>query len=253
MKWKTILLFLIALALIVGSFVVPPILLQRSISRSTEKSYLTDSATPSLKPSENLVEKLACLNDPETEFVALSMAEDIGRLSTTLYEEVNKLSASGAIPRAVFQEMHDSLGAEFSEDIWVERYCVIQPTKHLMFEVYVISPRDNNGQIIFDLSSEKILGIAYNLFNNDLLAVEMDEAQAIRELQGWADYLDLTPGRISRTNLSINEITGSGEALDPVILKEIILTDKAGNSVSFCQTFSNRETTTGYYTWESTH
>ena len=252
MNRKTILLFSLSLLVIVGAFVVPPILLRGSISRSINRSFLTDAATPSLKPSENIIEKLACLTDPETESVSLGMTEDIEHLPSALYEEMDALYTSGAIPRAVYQEVTVSIDAALSEGLLVERYCLIQPAKHLMFEVYVIPLWNNNGGIVFDLTSEKILDIAYHLSDSEVLALELDEAQTVRELQGWADYLDLTPGSISRTELSMDEIIKPEEMQHTTILKEIILTDKAGNSVSFCQTFTFSENADEYYTWEPT-
>jgi len=249
MKGKTFFLFSLAVLLIVGAFFVPPVLLRSSVSHLINKSFLTEASTPGLRPAGNIVDKLASFTDPETTSVVVNAEEDIGQLSLMLREELSTLYASGAIPQTAYQAVYDSIDAAISEGMWAERYCVIQPAKHLMFEVYVIELGHINGELVFDLSSEKILNMSYNLPDSELLALEYDETQTIRELQGWADYLDLKPGEISRTELSIEEIIQPEERRHPVMLKKIILTDDAGSSVPFCQTYAFWENTGGYFTW----
>ena len=249
MKWKTFLLLSLALLVIIGAFVVPPILLRRSISYSVDKSFLTDASTLGLKPSENIAEKLISLTDPESTSAMLSDKDNIRQLSSMLHRELKTLYDSGAIPKTVYRAVYDFLEAAAAEGLWGERYCVIQPMKHLMFEVYVIQLWDINGQLIFDLSSEKILSMSYGIPDDDLLALEYDEMQTRQELQGWADYLDLNPGEASRTDLSLDEITQPEERRNPVMLKDIVLTDETGISVQFRQTYAFWENNAGYYTW----
>ncbi len=234
MKWKTVLLLSLSVFLIVGAFVVPPLLLQRSVSQLVNKPVLTDASVPSVKLAEGIVEKLASFSDPDSTSVSLGTETNDEQLTSVLHEELRSLYEAGALP----QTAYDSLDASVDEGFIAERYCVIQPANHLMFEVFSVQIWGMDAQIIVDWSSLKILSINYSLFEVALLRLECDEEQASHEMQGWADYLGLTAGQFVLTERSIDEILSSGQYKDPVILKQCILTDETGASVLFGQSFT---------------
>ena len=250
MKWKTILLFVLAALLIAGAFVVPPVLLRSAVSQTMNKPFSIDTDVLNLRAAENTVEKLASFSDPEATAVSLRPETDLEQLNRMLHRELRALYASDAIPQAVY----GYLDAAANEDLAAERACVIQPEQHLMFEVYVIHIRSIDAQLLLDLSSEKLLGLRYYIFDMGLLDLEYEETQAIRELQGWADYLELNPGPIYRTDFSIQEIAQSAEPGNeetPIILKRMILTDNAGFSIPFGQSFALLDGIVESYTWGS--
>ena len=235
MKWKTVLLLSLAALLIAGAFVVPPMLLQQSVSRSVNKPILTDASVPDIKPAESIVEKLASFSDPDSTSVSLGTATNDEQLTSVLHEELRSLYEAGALP----QTAYDSLDASVDEGFIAERYCVIQPAKHLMFEVFSVEIwTSTNAQILLDWSSLKILSINYSMPGAALLRLECDEVQARREMQGWADYLGLTAGQFVLTERSIDEILSSGQYKDPVILKQCVLTDETGAGILFGQSLT---------------
>lgn len=250
MKWKTILLFSLSFLLIAGAFLVPPVLLRNSITRSISKTSLADASAISLKPAENTVEKLVCLADSGATTVQLGSEENVERLSIILQEELHALYAVGAIPQDVYTFLDEVLYGGFQAD----HFCVIQSEQHLMFEVILIHSSVVDAQFVFDYSTEKILGMNYGLYDNKLLALEYDESQAVRELTGWADYLDLKLGQITRTDLSFEELTmqlDSEADRKPVRLKQVILTDESGSGVPFFQTYTPGENVVENYSWGS--
>ena len=246
MKWKTVLLLFLSVFLIVGAFVVPPLLLQESVSRSVNKPILTDASVPDVNPAESIVEKLASFSDPDSTSVSLGTETNDEQLTSVLHEELRSLYEAGALP----QTAYDSLDASVEEGFIAERYCVIQPAKHLMFEVFSVEIwTSTNAQILLDWSSLKILSINYSMPGVALLRLECDEEQASREIQGWADYLGLNAGQPVHTEMSIDEILSSFEYRDPVILKQCVLTDETGSGVLFGQSFTSR-TNGENYIWQ---
>lgn len=248
MKWKTFLLFSLSFLLIAGAFAVPPILLRRTVSKSINRPSLADASSLHLKPAENTVEKLIGLASQEATAVQLEPNESISQLLPVFHEELHTLHASGAIPR----EVYDYLDAALDEYVDMERFCVIRPAQHLMFEVIVITAFDI--QLVFDYASTKILSLSYALFNDELLALELDETQAVRELQGWADYLGLKAGQISKTEMSFEELTGDTNDVNDrrsIRLKQIMLTDEDGNGVPFYQRYELGESVVVNYAWGS--
>ena len=232
MKWKTPLLLSLAALLIAGAFVVPPLLLQRSVSRLVNKPILTDASVPDVKPAESIVEKLASFSDPDSTSVSLGTETNDEQLTSVLHEELRSLYEAGAL----LQTAYDSLVTALDEGFDAERYCVIQPAHHLMFEVFSVEIW--NAQILLDWSSLKILSINYSMPGAALLRLECDEVQARREMQGWADYLGLTAGQFVLTEMSIDEILSSGQYKDPVILKQCVLTDETGAGILFGQSLT---------------
>ena len=246
MKWKTILLFSLAVLLIVGTFAVPPMLLRGFISRSVNKPVLTEASMPDLELSGKIAEKLKSLMDPELTSVQLSKDDNNEQLLRSLHDTLGALRDSGAISQAVYDFLHTAI----SEGFDATRFCLIQPDRHLMFEVYSIDCLQN-VELVLDLSSEKILSIGFELPDKELLALEMDKTEADRELQGWADYLGMEPGLIRHSDFSPDELTESGELYDHVMLKEITLTDADGNAICFRQTYEFRNVVdSGYCTWQ---
>ena len=234
MKWKTVLLLSLSVFLIVGAFVVPPLLLQGSVSRLVNKPVLTDASVPDVKPAESIVEKLASFSDPDSTSVSLGIEYHDEQLLSVLHEELKSLHEAGAL----LQNAYDSLDTAVDEGFDTERYCVIQPAKHLMFEVFSVQIWSMGAQILLDWSSLKILSINYSMPGVALLRLECDEEQASREIQGWADYLGLTAGQFVLTEMSIDEILSSGQYKDPVILKQCVLTDETGAGVLFGQSLT---------------
>ena len=246
MKWKTILLFSLAVLLIVGTFAVPPMLLRGFISRSVNKPVLTEASMPDLELSGKIAEKLKSLMDPELTSVELSRDDNNEQLLRSLHDTLGALRDSGAISQAVYDYLYTAI----SEGFDAARFCLIQPDQHLMFEVYSIHCMSGPAELLLDLSSEKILSVGFELSDKTLLALEMNEAQADRELQGWADYLGMEPGLIRHSEFSSDEITESGELYDHVMLKEITLTDADGNAICFRQTYESWNVDSGYCTWQ---
>ena len=245
MKWKTILLFSLAVLLIAGSFAVPPMLLRGFISQAVNKPVLTEASMPDIELSGTIAEKLKSLVDPELTSVELSRDDNNEQLLRSLHDTLGALRDSGAISQAVYVFLYTAI----SEGFDAARFCLIQPDRHLMFEVYSIHCL-HHVELVLDLSSEKILSIGFELPDKELLALEMDRTQADRELQGWADYLGMEPGLIRYSDFSPDEIAESEEMLDHVMLKEITLIDADGNGICFRQTYESWNGDLGYCSWQ---
>ena len=245
MKRKTILFFAAAILLTAGAFVVPGLLLEGTVSQVLNKPYRTEASVADLRPAENTVEKLAALTDEEATTVPLYVEEDAEDLARLLGRELDALAAAGAVPEEVSGRLKMAVADGFDP----QRYGVIRPEKHLMFEVLDVRLWSIDAELIIDGTSEKIISLSYAAEDVSLPALEDEEAQALRELQGWAAYLELTAVRMEREDLSPEEITQPAEGGSPILLKKAVLTDDAGARVRFGQHGTFPENQTAVYDW----
>ena len=245
MKRKTILFFAAAAILIAGAFVIPGLLLEGTVSQALNRPYRTEVTWADLRPAENTVEKLAALTDDETTSVPLYVEEDLEELARLLGRELDALGLAGAVP----EELSGSLKAAVADGFDPQRYGVILPERHLMFEVLSVRLWSVDAELFLDGTSEKIISLSYTAENGTLPEREDEEAQAFRELQGWADYLELTAVRMEREDLSPEEITQPAEGGSPILLKKAVLTDDAGARVRFGQHVTFTGTAAAAYSW----
>ena len=203
MHKKTILLFALAALLILGAFAAPGLLLDASVKQAAEDVKLLDASDYAINPLENTVEKLNCAFDPSVTTVQMGLDSEPPAVGQLLTEELRKLYQLGAVSR----EIYDSITSLIEEGVTVERVCVIQPERQLVFEEYVLRCWAAEIEAALDVSSGKLLHLSYVAGREGILWNELkDESLEEKRLQGWADYYGLTLQEVVRSPHGFEEL-----------------------------------------------
>lgn len=248
MNWKRILMLLLALVLIAASFAVPPLALHASVRQMTQTPTLLDASADSLTASDNLIEKLACFNDPYMTSVQLGFEGEPDTIAQALRDELQMLYELGAIPFEFYQPLYSAS----YEGVYIDRICMIQPELQLVFEVFTVHLLGTNATVLLDTTSGKVLRLSFFTAVESLLPLEYGDGLGTKELEGWAEYYSLTLGEITYTTTGLDELRRLEQpyARYPMaVLKESCFTDGSGTSVSFALSYEFHEDMMEAYSW----
>ena len=248
MKKGTALLFALAAVLIILAFIVPPILLRASVAASLRTPKRLDASSYAITSDADTIEKLTALSDPSviTFYMDAEAAQET--IASDLRDELASLAELGA----VLKEMYDPMEAATYQAFNLERICIVQPSKRLVFEVYNIQLWMNNASIIMDAATGKVLQLICHPTKAGTMNLEYGDRLGTAELDGWAAYLGLEAGDHAYSILSLDTIArfdnASGQYRDAV-LKEARLRDSSGASVVFGLRYEFFGNFTERYSW----
>ena len=203
MNKKTVLLLALAVLLILGAFAVPELILDATVKQAAKNVRLLDASDYAINPLENTIEKLNCGSDPNVTTVQMGLDSEPAAVGQRLKEELRKLYQLGAIS----QEIYDPITSLIGEGVTVERLCVIQPERQLVFEEYVLRCWAAEIEAALDVSSGKLLRLSYVPGRDGILWNEInDESKTDKKLQGWADYYGLKLREVVRSPHGYGEL-----------------------------------------------
>ena len=248
MNWKRSLSLVPALALIAAAFAAPKLVLRASVRQMTRTPTLLDASAYTLTASENLVEKLACFNDPHMTSVQLGFEGEPDAVAQALRDELRTLYKLGAIP---FEFYYPLYSASY-EGVYIDRSCMIQPEQQLVFEIFAVHLLGANAMVLLDASSGRVLRLSYFMAVESLLPLEYGDGMGTKELEGWAKYYGLTLGEVTHTATGLDELQrleNPYAKYSTAVLKESRFTDGSGASVGFALSYQFREDMVEAYSW----